>query len=136
MEDLVVVEVSEGLGTGIFVNGAIARGKDGMAGEFGHIQMIDNGPRCNCGNHGCWETLASNNAAVHYYSTSPGAQKHIAFSKILRLALSQDKVARLHWSEWLRTSAGECAWWQPRFRPRRSLWSARLQKRGMRSALS
>jgi predicted NBD/HSP70 family sugar kinase len=93
MEDLVVVEVSEGLCTGIFVNGAIARGKDGMAGEFGHIQMIDNGPRCNCGNHGCWETLASNNAAVRYYSNSPGAQKHITFSKILRLALSQDKVA-------------------------------------------
>jgi predicted NBD/HSP70 family sugar kinase len=93
MEDLVVVEVSEGLGTGIFVNGAIARGKDGMAGEFGHIQMVDDGPQCNCGNHGCWETLASNNAAVRYYRDSPGAQRHVTFSKVLRLALARDQAA-------------------------------------------
>jgi predicted NBD/HSP70 family sugar kinase len=93
MEDLVVVEVSEGIGTGIFVNGAIARGKGGMAGEFGHIQMIEDGPRCNCGNHGCWETLASNNAAVRYYSEFPEAQKNITFSKLLRLALAQDEYA-------------------------------------------
>lgn len=93
MEDLVVVEVSEGLGTGIFVNGAIARGKGGMAGEFGHIQMIEDGPECNCGNRGCWETVASNNAAVRYYVNSPGAQKNVTFSKVLRLALAGDKAA-------------------------------------------
>jgi len=93
MEDLVVVEVSEGIGTGIFVNGAIARGKDGMAGEFGHIQMVEDGPKCNCGNNGCWETLASNNAAVRFYGESPGAQKQAVFSNILRLAVAQDPAA-------------------------------------------
>ena len=93
IEDLVVVEVSEGLGTGIFVNGGIARGKNGMAGEFGHIQMVDDGSQCNCGNYGCWETLASNSAALRFYSEMPGAQKHITFSKLLRLALVQDKAA-------------------------------------------
>jgi predicted NBD/HSP70 family sugar kinase len=76
----------------IFVNGAIARDKDGMADEFGHIQMVDDGPKCNCGNRDCWETLASNSAAVRYYSESPGAQK-VTFSKLLRLALVQDKAA-------------------------------------------
>jgi len=93
MQDLVVVEVSEGLGTGIFVNGAIARGKGGMAGEFGHIQMVDDGPRCNCGNHGCWETLASNNAAVRYYRESLGARKQVTFSNVLRLAIAHDPTA-------------------------------------------
>lgn len=57
--DFVVVAISEGIGTGVFVNGAIARGQRGMAGEFGHVQMREGGPLCNCGNHGCWETLAS-----------------------------------------------------------------------------
>jgi predicted NBD/HSP70 family sugar kinase len=89
MQDLVVVEVSEGLGTGIFVNGAIARGKDGMAGEFGHIQMVEDGPQCNCGSRGCWETLASNNAAVRYYSESTGGHKHVTFSNLLRMATAQ-----------------------------------------------
>jgi predicted NBD/HSP70 family sugar kinase len=93
VQDLVVVEVSEGLGTGIFVNGAIARGKGGMAGEFGHIQMAEDGPQCNCGSRGCWETLASNRAALRFYSESPGARKHVTFSNVLSLALSQDPLA-------------------------------------------
>ncbi len=93
VQDMVVVEVSEGLGTGIYVNGGIARGKGGMAGEFGHIQMMENGPRCNCGGHGCWETLASNRAGVRYYLESPGAQKNITFAGVLSLALAQDSAA-------------------------------------------
>ena len=39
MHDLVVVNVSEGLGTGIFANGRILRGEGGFAGEFGHVQV-------------------------------------------------------------------------------------------------
>jgi predicted transcriptional regulator len=53
--DLVVVEVSEGLGTGLYVNGAIARGRGGMAGEFGHIPVERKGLPCSCGGRGCWE---------------------------------------------------------------------------------
>jgi len=93
IQDLVVVEVSEGLGTGLFVNGAIARGKDGMAGEFGHIQMAEDGPLCNCGSQGCWETLASNNAALRYYREQPDAQKHATFTNVLRLAIAHDLAA-------------------------------------------
>jgi predicted NBD/HSP70 family sugar kinase len=93
VHDLVVVEVSEGLGAGIYVNGAIARGKGGMAGEFGHIQMMENGPPCNCGGSGCWETLASNRAAVRYYNELPGAQKNVTFTSLLRLVIAQDPAA-------------------------------------------
>jgi predicted NBD/HSP70 family sugar kinase len=93
VQDLVVVEVSEGLGTGIYVNGSIARGRGGMAGEFGHIQMVDNGVKCNCGSRGCWETLASDRAAVRYYSEQPNTKRHATFSNVLRLALDHDPVA-------------------------------------------
>ena len=97
VRDLVVVEVSEGLGTGIFVNGAIVRGERGMAGEFGHIQMVEDGVQCNCGSHGCWETLASNLAAVRYFEAAPKAPPHTKrdadFSAILRLALAHDPTA-------------------------------------------
>jgi predicted NBD/HSP70 family sugar kinase len=92
-QDLVVVEVSEGLGTGIFVNGAIARGKGGMAGEFGHIQMMENGPVCNCGNTGCWETMASNRAALRFYEETPKAKKNLTFTSLLRLSLAEDPLA-------------------------------------------
>ena len=67
VHDLVVVNVSEGIGTGIFANGRILRGEDGLAGEFGHIQLGANGLRCGCGGVGCWETVASNRAGMRYY---------------------------------------------------------------------
>ena len=65
--DLVVINVSEGIGTGIFANGRLLRGKGEAAGEFGHVQVDANGRACGCGSRGCWETVASNSAALHYY---------------------------------------------------------------------
>jgi predicted NBD/HSP70 family sugar kinase len=91
--DLVVVEVSEGLGAGILVNQAIARGESGMAGEFGHIQMAEDGPLCNCGNRGCWETLASNRAALRFYAEISGNKRQMTFTELLRLANAQDSPA-------------------------------------------
>src|ERR1700692_1921466 len=52
LHDLVVVNVSEGIGTGIFANGQLLRGANGMAGEFGHVQMEFNGPLCGCAGRG------------------------------------------------------------------------------------
>ena len=68
VRDLVVVNVSEGLGTGIFANGRILRGEGGYAGEFGHVQVDPNGLMCGCGSIGCWETVASNRAGMRYYA--------------------------------------------------------------------
>jgi len=68
--NLVVVTVSEGIGTGVWVNGQLARGVNGMAGEFGHVPLDPNGPRCSCGSRGCWEVFGSNRAALRYYQES------------------------------------------------------------------
>ncbi len=94
MQDLVVVEVSEGLGAGVYINGAIARGKGGMAGEFGHIQLVENGEPCNCGSYGCWETVASDRAAVRYYREAGGSRPNATFTNILRLGLQGDQTAK------------------------------------------
>jgi len=70
--DIVLVNVSEGIGTGIFVNGGLVRGSGEMAGEFGHVQMDPEGVPCGCGSNGCWETLASNRAGLRYYTQITG----------------------------------------------------------------
>jgi glucokinase len=57
--NLVVVTVSEGIGTGILANGALVRGLNGMAGEFGHIMIDPEGFPCTCGTRGCLEQYAS-----------------------------------------------------------------------------
>jgi predicted NBD/HSP70 family sugar kinase len=93
MHDLVVVNVSEGLGTGIFVNGRILRGEGGFAGEFGHVQMDPNGPPCACGNTGCWETLAANPAGMRYYSELANRPSP-PFEELLNLAETGDAAAK------------------------------------------
>lgn len=67
VRDLIAVTVSEGIGTGIITNGQLVRGTTGVAGEFGHVSINENGPLCKCGNYGCWEVYASNSAAINEY---------------------------------------------------------------------
>src|SRR6478736_7958404 len=50
----VFISVSDGLGVGMVVNGELVRGHDHIAGEFGHIPLSLDGPRCMCGSSGCW----------------------------------------------------------------------------------
>jgi predicted NBD/HSP70 family sugar kinase len=93
LHDLVVVNVSEGIGTGIFANGQLLRGANGMAGEFGHVQMETNGPRCGCGGRGCWETVSSNRAGLRYYEEMSGAAAPSTFAALVKLAQSHDSNA-------------------------------------------
>jgi glucokinase len=61
---VVCVNLGTGIGGAILVNGALYRGRFGVAGEFGHMQVVPGGLRCECGNRGCWEQYASGNALV------------------------------------------------------------------------
>jgi predicted NBD/HSP70 family sugar kinase len=90
--NLVVVTVSEGIGAGILVNGRLARGFSGMAGEFGHVPLDPDGPLCSCGSRGCWEVFASNRAALRYYFES-SSQKGLNFQDLLSLADQGDHRA-------------------------------------------
>jgi len=63
----VFVSVSDGVGTGIVVNGELMRGRHNTAGEFGHVPLSIDGPRCSCGATGCWEAYVSNIATLSRY---------------------------------------------------------------------
>jgi predicted NBD/HSP70 family sugar kinase len=76
VHDLIAVTVSEGIGTGILVNGQLMSGPTGLAGEFGHVSLNEDGPLCRCGNRGCWEVYASNTAAINYYTQSSGRSRN------------------------------------------------------------
>jgi glucokinase len=60
--NMVYVTVSTGIGAGIVIDGHIYRGSHGLAGEVGHFPLELAGPRCACGNSGCFEALASGTA--------------------------------------------------------------------------
>ena len=59
---ILYITASTGIGAGLVLDGRIYRGADYGAGEFGHIVVARNGPRCNCGGIGCLEALASGTA--------------------------------------------------------------------------
>jgi len=58
----IYITISTGIGGGIIIDGEVYTGSIGTAGEVGHMTIDDDGPPCNCGNRGCWETLASGTA--------------------------------------------------------------------------
>lgn len=63
-EDLIYIDVDMGIGSGMIIDGNLTLGINGMAGEFGHVVVDVNGPRCNCGNRGCLEAMSSGIAAL------------------------------------------------------------------------
>jgi glucokinase len=63
---LVYLTISTGIGGGVIINGEILEGASGMAAELGHMTIDRNGQRCNCGNIGCLEYLASGTAIARH----------------------------------------------------------------------
>jgi predicted NBD/HSP70 family sugar kinase len=88
--NMIAISVSEGIGAGILVDGRVVRGRDDMAGEFGHMSIEESGPVCGCGNVGCWETFASNRAGLRYYRELAPESTLTSFQELLDLALEGD----------------------------------------------
>jgi glucokinase len=69
----VYLTVSTGIGAGIIIDGHVYRGSHGLAGEIGHFPLEPAGPRCACGNTGCFEALASGSAMAEQARTAVGS---------------------------------------------------------------
>jgi predicted NBD/HSP70 family sugar kinase len=61
------VNASDGVGVGIAIDGQLLRGAHNSAGEFGHVALSMDGPRCACGQQGCWEAYVSVRATIARY---------------------------------------------------------------------
>ncbi|MGH9589140.1 MAG: ROK family protein, partial [Terracidiphilus sp.] len=93
VRNAVLVTISEGIGTGILANGQLVLGGSGMAGEFGHVPMDPNGPKCACGACGCWETLASSTAALRYYAELSRETRGLTMHDLIKRAEEGDRHA-------------------------------------------
>ncbi|MCX6081376.1 MAG: ROK family transcriptional regulator [Chloroflexi bacterium] len=87
-QNQVVIKAGRGISAGIILNGQLYVGESSMAGEIGHVTMLEGGELCPCGNTGCLETLVSTlvlvrtarelswnniNSPIHTYASSPEA---------------------------------------------------------------
>jgi glucokinase len=73
----VVVTMGTGIGGAVLVDGVVLHGSNGMAGEFGHMQVVPDGQPCECGQRGCWEQYASGNALVRYARAQIGLEPSV-----------------------------------------------------------
>ncbi len=103
IRDFVYLSVSDGVGTGVVVNGEVVRGHGHTAGEFGHIPIRAEGPICLCGSQGCLEAYTSNLATVARYlghELSPAIarellqQSGVTVDDVVRRAGEGDERAR------------------------------------------
>jgi len=102
LDTFLFIYLGLGVGSGIILDNRIYRGKNGVAGEFGHITVKENGPLCTCGNRGCLETLASKSAvlararellAANVYSTLRESAGPLQLADLYAAALAGDKLA-------------------------------------------
>jgi predicted NBD/HSP70 family sugar kinase len=90
--NVIYVSVGVGLGTGLILNHQLFHGPNRLAGEFGHMTIERNGPPCRCGNRGCWEVYASNEAALQRYQAY-SRRKPENYEQLLSLFQAGDPAA-------------------------------------------
>ena len=95
---LLYVTVGTGIGTGLLVDGQLYRGVDGSHPEVGHHLIDPSGPRCDCGFHGCWESLAAGPAMTAWMEKeAPSNYLHrddLSAKRIFELATAGDEWGR------------------------------------------
>jgi predicted NBD/HSP70 family sugar kinase len=79
-ENLIVINVKHGIGSGILINGRLFQGDGGGAGEIGHVVVQENGELCRCGKRGCLETVSSARAVLRQLKTDSLDQARAAFA--------------------------------------------------------
>ncbi len=62
--ELVYTSISIGIGVGLILDGKLYKGLRGFSGELGHMTIEKDGADCRCGNQGCWELYASEQALL------------------------------------------------------------------------
>ncbi|MSX77867.1 MAG: ROK family protein, partial [Actinobacteria bacterium] len=105
VDDVIVVTLGTGIGGGLVSGGRLVRGTNGFAGEIGHMIVDPSGPKCVCGQRGCWEryasgnglaylgTLAAERGHAHMVQTLAGGSTNIRGEHIREAALLGDDEA-------------------------------------------
>ena len=99
---MIYITVSTGIGGGVISCNKLLNGADGFASEIGHIKVMLDGPKCNCGGRGCVEALASGSGMVMRAQEAIGAGRasllagadHITTEMVIEAARRGDSVAR------------------------------------------
>ncbi|GAB49484.1 ROK family glucokinase [Mobilicoccus pelagius] len=90
---VVMITLGTGIGGALVIDHELQRGRFGTAGEFGHMQVVPDGIRCECGNRGCWEQYASGNALVREARGLMSARSPVAEDLLARVGGDPSRLA-------------------------------------------
>jgi predicted NBD/HSP70 family sugar kinase len=97
LSNFVFLSVGRGIGTGIVIDKRILTGESHLAGEFGHMVLQEGGERCACGNRGCWEAYASDQATLRRYAMAKNLDQktvsEMSIDDVIAAAKSGDHIA-------------------------------------------
>ncbi len=97
----VMFTLGTGVGGGVVIEGKLLKGAHGVAGEIGHMKIVEDGMLCNCQNTGCLETLASATGIKaltlqalrsKHYQTALSDQTTISAKEVFELAEKNDPL--------------------------------------------
>lgn len=86
------ITVGSGIGCGIIINGAVHHGAHGFAGELGHVCVVENGAKCNCGRLGCLESYCSVDGIRNRLAEQHPRYADFSLSQMLSLRASDPLV--------------------------------------------
>jgi len=98
IDDFLVTTLEHGVGLGVFSNGSLVRGWQGMAGEFGHVRGNERDAKCRCGMRGCLEAVGSPYAILRdaHEATANGhwtpENKEITLEEVIHAAKNGETI--------------------------------------------
>lgn len=84
-DPMIFITISTGIGSGVIIHNRLIQGRNGYAGECGHMVIDPRGWDCACGRKGCLEAVASGTAIARWAKQAP--QK----ASFFRYALEQNR---------------------------------------------
>ena len=90
--NLLYISVGTGIGAGVIIGNKLYKGTSGVSGETGHMSIYADGKLCKCGNRGCWELYASEQALLDLLEPAPGCPAP-SLDDIVALARGGDERA-------------------------------------------
>lgn len=91
-DSMLMITIGTGIGGALVLGGRVVRGAHGLAGEFGHMQVVPDGLACECGLSGCWEQYCSGRALERVTRVALG--RHLDGPEVAAMAFVGDEVAR------------------------------------------
>lgn len=91
-DSMLMITIGTGIGGAVVLDGRVVRGAHGLAGEFGHMQVVPDGLACECGLSGCWEQYCSGRALERVTRVALG--RHLDGPEVAAMAFAGNEVAR------------------------------------------